>query len=74
MPQQLLHNALFMALFINNRRLAVEILKYLCKKQVVRLDLRTLKFDPSTLTDSDSNERRADAILSVIGSQNRVPD
>ena len=67
MSTRALHNALFTAVFTNNKKLAVELLKVLLgKERATRLDFRTLKFDTAVFTDAEGNERRADAIVSVM--------
>ena len=67
MSKRDLHNALFVAVFIGNKRLAIAILQFLLGiDRASQLDFRTLKFEPTVFTDTEGNERRADAIVSVM--------
>lgn len=67
MSKRALHNALFMAVFTNNAKLAAEMLKFLLgKKKAANFDFRTLKFETTVFTDAEGNERRADAVISVM--------
>ncbi|MDE3270278.1 MAG: Rpn family recombination-promoting nuclease/putative transposase, partial [Pseudomonadota bacterium] len=67
MSLRALHNALFMAIFNNHAQLATKILKRLLgKERAAKLDFRTLKFDATVFSDAEGNERRADAIISVM--------
>ena len=72
MSKHALHNALFMAVFTNNKKLATELLKYLLGKQrSAQLAFRTLKFETTVFTDNEGRERRADAIISVMTKDGR---
>ena len=67
MSRRALHNALFTAVFTNNKKLAVELLKFLLgKERATQLDFRTLKFETAVFVDAEGNERRADAVVSVM--------
>ena len=67
MSKRALHNALFTAVFTNNVKLAAELLKFLLgKEKADKFDFRTLKFETTVFTDAEGNERRADAIISVM--------
>ena len=70
MSLRALHNALFMAIFNNHAQLATKILKRLLgKERAAKLDFRTLKFDATVFSDAEGNERRADAIISVMSTR-----
>ena len=62
MTKRAIHNAMFVAIITNNRVLIVELLII----QLAKLDLRTLKFEATVFTDAEGNERRADAVISVM--------
>ena len=67
MARGILHNALLVAVFGGNKVMAMETLKKLLgKSKSVKLDFRTLKFEGTVYTDAEGNERRADAIISVM--------
>ena len=67
MTKRALHNALFVAIITNNREVIVELLTFLLPpEELARLDLRTLKFEATVFTDAEGNERRADAVVSVM--------
>lgn len=62
-----LHNALFGTVFSGNKRLVVEVLRFLLgKDKATQLDFRTLKFEPTVFADTEGNERRADAVVAVM--------
>lgn len=72
MSKRALHNALFMAVFTHNVKLAAELLKFLLgKERATKFDFRTLKFETTVFTDAEGNERRADAIVSVMTKDGR---
>ncbi len=67
MTKRALHSALFTAIITNNRVFIEELLALLLPpEEFVRLVLRTLKFEATVFTDADGNERRADAVISVM--------
>ena len=67
MTKRALHNALFVAIVTNNRTLVIELLTFLLPhEQLVKLDLRTVKFEATVFTDSAGDERRADAVISAM--------
>ena len=67
MIKQALHNALFTAIIANNRVFIKELLAFLLPpEEFLMLLLRTLKFKTTVFTDADGNERRADAVISVM--------
>ncbi len=67
MSKRALHNALFTAAFTRNVKLATELLKFLLgQERAAQFDFRTLKFETTVFTDDEGNERRADAIVSVM--------
>ena len=67
MTKRALHNALFVAIITNNRVVVIELLAFLLPpKEFAQLNLRTLKFEATVFTDADGNERRADAVVSVM--------
>ena len=72
MSKRALHNALFTAEFTHNVKLAAEMLKLLLgKEKAARLNFRTLKFETTVFTDAEGNERRADALISVMTKDGR---
>lgn len=72
MSKRALHNALFMAVFTNNAKLAAEMLKFLLgKEKAAQFNFRTLKFETTVFADAEGNERRADAIISVMTKEGR---
>ena len=67
MTKRAIHNALFVAIITNNRALITELLVCLLPpEQLAKLDLRTLKFEATVFTDAEGNERRTDAVVSVL--------
>ena len=73
MSRGVLHNSLFFAVLIGNKTMAIEVLKKLLKKsEWAKLDFRTLKFEGTVFTDAEGNERRADAIISVMTKDGRL--
>ena len=67
MSKHALHNALFNAIFNDNRTLLIELLRaLLTPKQLIQLDLRTTKYENNVFTDAQGKERRADIIFSVM--------
>ena len=67
MTKHALHNALFVAVIANNHTLVIELLNYLLPcEQLAKLDFRTIKFESTVFTDGDGNERRADAVVTVL--------
>ncbi len=67
MTKRAIHNALFVAIITNNREVIVELLTFLLPpEEFARLDLRTLKFEATVFTDTEGDERRADAVVSVM--------
>ena len=67
MTKRAIHNALFVAIITNNRAFTIELLTILLPpEQLAKLDLRTLKFEATVFTDAEGNERRADAVISVM--------
>ena len=67
MTKRALHNALFVAIINNNRVFVIELLRALLSPaQFAMLNLRTLKFLATVFTDAEGNERRADAVVSVM--------
>ena len=74
MTKRALHNALFVAIITNNWVLIKELLAFLLPpEEFAKLNLRTLKFEATVFTDADGNERRADAVVSVM-TQRRPAD
>lgn len=72
MARGILHNALFVAVLNGNRVMAMEILKKLLgRKKSAKIDFRTLKFEGTVYTDGEGNERRADAIISIMNKDGR---
>lgn len=72
MSKRALHNALFVAVVANNKRLAIELLKFLLgKEKAARFLFRTLKFEKTVFTDAEGNERRADAVITVMTKDRR---
>ena len=73
MARGTLHNSLFLAVLTGNKTMVIEILKKLLKKRKsAMLDFRTLKIEGTVFTDSEGNERRADAIISVMTKDGRL--
>ena len=67
MTKRALHNALFVAVITNNQAAVIELLASLLPPEdFARLNVRTLKFEATVFTDADGNERRADAVISVM--------
>ena len=67
MTKHALHNALFAAIIYNNHKLVIELLNYLLPcEQLVKLDFGTIKFESTVFTDGEGNERRADAVVTVM--------
>ena len=67
MTKRALHNALFVAIITNNRVVVIELLAFLLPpEEFAKLNLKTLKFEATVFTDADGNERRADAVISVM--------
>ena len=73
MARGILHNSLFVAVLVGNKTMAIEILKILLGKiKSSKLDFRTLKFEGTVFIDAEGNERRADAIISVMTKDGRL--
>ena len=73
MARGVLHNSLFFAVLVGNKTMVIEILKKLLEKSKwAKLDFRTLKFEGSVFIDAEGNERRADAIISVMTKDGRL--
>ena len=67
MTKRALHNALFVAIITNNWVFIEELLAFLLPpEEFLMLLLRTINFETTVFTDADGNERRADAVISVM--------